>query len=102
MSHKIVKLENWSVVINRVGIFCNTIHILNIDNPSLLSGIVYGHPRFSDGDSVYPTKVFMTNGKNIITKNTQYILGTVDPEYDQWMQKNHPEKWDPENPIFGE
>lgn len=102
MTQKTVRLENWSIV-RSFGLFANSIDVLGSEDKIGLSGYVYGHPDFDDGDGpIHTTRIIMTNGKKAITRNTQYILGEVDPEYDKWMQENHPEDWDPENPKFGD
>ena len=102
MTQKTVRLENWSVTDGRFGLFVNSTNVLTEDGAKF-SGLVYGHPRFQDGSGpVYTTRVIMTNGKSAITKNTQYDLGIVSPDYDKWMKEHHPEGWDPENPKFGD
>lgn len=103
MTQKIVRLENWSVREGMFGLYRNSTAILQSDGGVSFSGLVYGHPKFHDGDGpIYTTRVIMTNGKKAVTKNTQYDLGDVNPEYDEWMKENHPEGWDPENPKFGD
>lgn len=47
------------------------------DNDQLI-GIVFGHPKISDGTEIRTTRVVTwdKDNKRAITKNTEYVLGT--------------------------
>lgn len=54
-----------------------------------LSGQVYGHPRFDDGDVVTTSSLVLLDlqAKRAVTKSgTEYVLGEMDPQYAQYVQ----------------
>lgn len=70
-------LENWSLV-GRVEPYTP---------PELwkysLRGEVYNHPLFEDGEVVYTSSVQRVSDGKVITRNTEYTLGDVDPAYER-------------------
>ncbi len=71
-----VRLENWAIV--------------HDDDPYLapelrkqkLHGQCFGHPRFEDGEAITTSSIQSIDGEVIVTRNTRYVLGQVDPAYE--------------------
>jgi hypothetical protein len=92
-----IRLENWS---------CCT----DIDDPYMapelkvilgglhLQGSVFGHPKFEDGKHVTTSRITDVNGKIVKTRNTEYELGEVNPEFKEFVTKSGA-AWDDANPI---
>ena len=79
-----VRLENWSVVSN-----CSSPYIPPEAQWSFLSGRVYGHHRFTDGEKVTTSRMVKIEGNLITTsKGTIYKLGEPKPEYIEWCEVN--------------
>ena len=73
------RLENWSV---------GTKDPYTPPEYARVSGTVYGHPRFQDGEFITLSTVIEVNGIVIRTKNTTYLLGEPDAEYVRWCLDN--------------
>ena len=57
-------------------------------NAKILSGKVYGHHKFQDGDSVNTSKIVGVNGRRIRTEGgSTYLLGSIQKEYLAWLKK---------------
>lgn len=92
-----IRLENWSC--------CSS-----IDDPWMspelkvllgglqLQGEVYGHPKFVDGKHVVTSSVQSVEGKVVKTKNTEYELGKVNPDFKKFIEKSG-YKFDDDCPI---
>lgn len=91
-----VRIENWSAI--RIP--------LDMYKPAELSplqvrGLVYGHPKFANGDDIITSALVRSEGRVVCTRNTEYILGQVDPDYLEWYRLTHPDQpFDPENPFY--
>ena len=48
-----------------------------------LHGSVFGHECFQDGESITTSRISGVNGDYILTRNTAYILGEIDPKYEE-------------------
>ncbi len=48
-----------------------------------LAGKVMGHSRISHGEDVVTSTPMGKRGELVVTRNTLYTLGTVDPEYEK-------------------
>lgn len=58
-----------------------------------LSGNVYGHPSFEDGLLVTTSRIVGTDvdRKVVLTKSgSEYELGDISAEYQEWLDKNKP------------
>jgi len=76
-------LDNWSLV-------------ASVDNPyqppeladHKAKGLVYGHPSFTDGQSIITSRIvgFDYPNKEITTQKRTYTLGTIDPNYATWLR----------------
>jgi len=75
-----IRIENWSILSEDKDdkkyappeqyLFC-------------ITGIVYGHPKFQDGEPVKTGRISRYNNGRFITVNkTEYVLGSVNPEYE--------------------
>jgi len=81
------KLENWRVV--------------GIDDPykapeaisRSLQGEVYGHPDFTDGETVTSSTIIFLKDGIAETKNTKYELGYPEGDYAAWCIKNGYNVW---------
>ena len=78
-----VRLEQWAI--------CASSDVTPYTPPEcikrVLTGLVYGHPRFPDGSSVRTSELVELNldwmwGQ---TCNTRYELGECDPEYAMYV-----------------
>jgi hypothetical protein len=49
-----------------------------------ITGLVYGHPRFNDGQVVTTSPVRASAGHTVETHNTTYNLGRMSEEYKKW------------------
>ena len=49
-----------------------------------LTGKVYNHPRFSNGEVVTTSRVVSSSGTTVETYNTTYDLGRMSEEYKEW------------------
>ena len=49
-----------------------------------MTGKVYNHPRFSDGEVVTTSRVVSSSGTTVETYNTTYDLGRMSEEYKEW------------------
>jgi len=90
------RLENWYMG-------WTSQHNSPYDPPELrqyiLSGEVYGHPSFTEGDRVTTSVIKEVKGKVVETNNTQYELGTPDPEYVKYCKAEGHHVPTPEEPI---
>lgn len=97
--NQFVKIDNWATV----AVGSND----GIPNPYLppeltkvsLSGKVYGHPSFRSGKSIVTSSVQDANGRKVITKNTVYKLGKIDPEFRKWLKARTPD-WNWRKPVI--
>jgi hypothetical protein len=90
-----IKIDQWSVIKKGADPYMAP-EQLSIQ----IEGISYGHPRFEDGIRVLTSPVVKVAGRVVKTRNTEYLLGDVDPEYMDWYRLNCPNReFDPENPI---
>ena len=73
----VMRLENWSVVGNSDPYAAPELA------SNYLSGNVYGHPSFTDGDPVTtPPIVSVTDGVVHTASGSEYRLGDIDPDYE--------------------
>jgi len=49
-----------------------------------ITGKVYNHPRFDDGEVVTTSPVLASAGNTVETQNTTYDLGTMSEKYKEW------------------
>jgi len=79
-----IRLENWSVCMYKDSIY---------DSPETqvkyLQGDVYGHPRFPDGKNISSSTLILLDIENNCakTRNTEYTLGKIDPEYQKFLDE---------------
>ena len=100
MKNTIVTLEDWAI--NDGG--WSSSYQAPEQAMMRLTGKVYNHPdpHFPDGKKVTTSVINMAIGKCVVTKSgTKYQLGTVSPNYDNYMKQAYPDTWDPENPNWG-
>ncbi len=77
-----VRLENWHVAVRPSDPY--TAPELRA---TCLSGEVYGHPRFEDGDRITTSPVRSVEGRRAETNNTTYRLGKVSEQYRDWCRE---------------
>jgi hypothetical protein len=53
-----------------------------------LTGMVYGHPKFEDGQRVTTSQVKKSEGRTVVTQNNTYRLGRVSRSYRRWLKQN--------------
>lgn len=87
--NKTVELYNW----NFVGIPANPYQAPELWT-QCFSGVVYGHPNFEDGTQITTSRVSKCwrdeEGREFIqTKNTQYELLAISPDYKRWVEENN-------------
>lgn len=80
MAEKVVRIENWSVVSRE-----DDEYIPPEAEIPCLSGNVFGHPHFNDGERVSTSDIIGCDEKEevIICGSRRYKLGAVDPDYER-------------------
>jgi hypothetical protein len=73
-----MKLENWSLVYTEADPY----HAPELCLPHL-HGIVHGHPAIADGEEITTSSVRGKRGEALVTRNSVYELGTIDPAYEK-------------------
>jgi hypothetical protein len=56
--------------------------------PRHLSGQVYGHPSFDDGEIIHTSDIKSVDGNKVSTRNSVYTLGKPDPKFVEWCKAN--------------
>lgn len=79
-----MRIENWSAVAHSLGKY---------DPPEFqryqLWGVVFGHPRFEDGEFIRSSDIKQVDGSRVTTSSgSVYILGTPDRLYVEWCREN--------------
>ena len=76
-----VKIDDWAVVPNP-----NTGNYRELSPGNLLVGRVFGHPRIKEGAFIFTSPVISIDPSRqlVETRNTAYVLGTVNFDYKQW------------------
>jgi hypothetical protein len=89
-----VRIENWSV-----GEDADPYTPPECKRP-LLQGEVFGHPSFPDGTFIRTSSIVSASpdGTLVRTRNNEYVLGAVQPEYREWLRINRPE-WNEKHPF---
>ena len=82
------RLENWAFYI----MTSNPYEAPESQRKGMMGEVFNREPRFEDGTRIYTSPVckFVLEAgvpKQAVTKNTTYILGTPDPEFVAWMDK---------------
>lgn len=86
-------LNNWAVVGNQTPYQAPEMVTKH------LSGQVYGHPRFADGEVVTTSAIVKVDGKQVQTASgSAYILGEPSAEWVGWLAEQGV-TLDPTNPI---
>ena len=93
---KTVQIEYWAVVSDNP----KDVHIAPERRKRHLTGEVYGHPSFKDGDVISTGTLVSSSERTASTKETTYVLGEPHPDYIAFLAaQDPPEKIDPEEPI---
>jgi hypothetical protein len=90
-----VRIENWGVIF-RTSV---DVHLPPECRPLSLSGNVFGHARYPDGEPITTSVLRSSTGRIVRTKNTDYVLGVPNPEYVQFLKDNGLPPIDEEEPI---
>ncbi len=79
-----VKIDDWAVVPNP-----NTGNFRELSPGNLLVGRVSGHPRIKEGAFIFTSPVISIDPSRqlVETRNTAYVLGTVNSDYQQWSRE---------------
>lgn len=85
MTRNVARIENWSI--------CDTSNdpfMAPERRAKRLQGNVYGHPSFEDGHPITTSRIVEHDypSKTVMTVNTVYKLGTIDPLYVKYMEDN--------------
>ncbi len=68
--------------------------------PPRLQGLVFGHPRHSDGSKIVTSHIVGVSGRHVETPHTIYLLeGPPAADYVAWCIEHGIQPPDPENPI---
>jgi len=78
-----VILRNWSLTMGRADPYMAPELV-----PTYLSGEVYGHPKFKDGDRVTTSKMLSSSGNIVETAYTLYELKEPDVTYSLWCEEH--------------
>jgi hypothetical protein len=79
------KIENWSIV----SIDDNPYKAPELKD-KVVCGEAYGHKSFPDGAKIRTSSIMEINLKEgyVLTKNTKYTLGEINPVYKKWCEDN--------------
>lgn len=69
-----MKLENWAVI------GTDPYKAPEAQIPKMC-GNVFGNPKFDDGKFIIISSIIGKHGNKILTTNSEYELGVIDPEY---------------------
>lgn len=83
------RLENWSL--GYVGESEDNTYLAPELAVCNLSGNVYGHPDFDEGEFIHTSRIMKVEGKTVQTRNTLYELGQVCTDYLAWYKANVPD-----------
>lgn len=89
---KMVKIEDWALCYEDAPYTAPELRY------ACLTGKVYGHPRFLDGQVVRTGIVVGVEGRIVKTRRTEYELGSPSVEYMDWLM-NKGLKYDREQPV---
>lgn len=92
MNH--AKLENWSVV----G-FAEDPYKAPEQMLISLMGEIYGHPCHEDGTNVVTSIIMHTDGREVITRNTKYVLGKAHDGYKEWYNNLYGKELNENDPF---
>lgn len=68
---KEIRIENWGIVSKHPFVILPAI-----------TGLVYGHPKFDDGEDITTSILAGRDGEVVITQSgSRYVLGEVHPEF---------------------
>jgi hypothetical protein len=86
MTKQKAKLEKWSVI----GIGTDPYKAPE-QAAIVLSGVVEGHPKISDGTEICTSPLTMISYRNkvALTTNTAYELGEPSPDFLRWCSENN-------------
>jgi hypothetical protein len=88
------RLENWAVI----GIGSNPYQ--SPEQKSIfLMGEVYGHCCYKDGEEVMTSLVMHADGREVITRNTKYLLGKANNNYKKWYNEILGKELDENDPF---
>lgn len=88
-----MELKNWAVITNDNGYTAPEAIVKQ------LSGYVYGHSKFLDGQHVVTSKIIDVNGRVVkTTSGSFYVLEEPHPSYLKFLDKNNI-KYSPDIPI---
>lgn len=91
MSDNVVDLQNWRV--------CADPYAAPEQGRVWLVGVVQGHPRLPDGETIETSPIASADGRLVTTRSgTVYRLGAIDPKYRRWM-KGQGIVYDPTYPV---
>lgn len=79
-----IRIENWSVCVNQ-----DNVYVAPETQRKHLEGEVYGHPSFADGQFIKTSSLTVLDMENNCakTRNTEYTLGKIDPEYQKFLDE---------------
>jgi hypothetical protein len=78
-----ILIENWSVVTRSEP------HIAPEIRDASLNGVVYGHPKFPNGDEIITSQIVEADGRMVRTySGSLYKLGSPSKMYLDWLQHN--------------
>lgn len=77
-----VRIENWSIV-------SHTPYASPEADVKYLSGNVYGHPRFQDGEIITTSRLIKMDIPNGLAETVSrlYELGEINPEYGAYLKE---------------
>lgn len=87
------KLKDWSVM-SKFGPYKAP-----EQGSTFLYGKVYDHPNHKDGTFVSTSSVMHSDGKEVMTRNTKYILENASNSYKEWYLETHGKELDENNPF---
>lgn len=81
-----MRIENWSFILTGDDVYTPPER-----RQRHLKGQVYGHPKFTDGDTIYTSAVATVDMvHHVVTtlSGSVYELGAINPDYEKWCLEN--------------
>lgn len=80
-----IRLEKWSMIFDIRAL------LVVGKQTGCLAGVVYGHPKFEDGEEIvtsYIVDLDVRKGRAKTYSGSEYVLGRPHPDWVEWLKEN--------------